>query len=75
LVTESDSVIMQLVNKIVNDAFARRASDIHIEPNVEISLRSRRQVKHLKIKKPRFPEAFSIKLFLSKKLEHVSHTN
>lgn len=34
LVTESDSVIMQLVNKIVNDAFARRASDIHIEPNV-----------------------------------------
>ncbi len=34
LVTESDSVIMQLVNKIINDAYARRASDIHIEPNV-----------------------------------------
>ena len=34
LVTESDSVIMQLVNKIVNDAYARRASDIHIEPNI-----------------------------------------
>jgi type II secretory ATPase GspE/PulE/Tfp pilus assembly ATPase PilB-like protein len=34
LVTESDSVIMQLVNKIINDACVRRASDIHIEPNV-----------------------------------------
>jgi len=34
-VTETDSVIMQLVNKIVNDAYVRRASDIHIEPNVE----------------------------------------
>jgi type II secretory ATPase GspE/PulE/Tfp pilus assembly ATPase PilB-like protein len=34
IVTESDSVIMQLVNKIVNDAYGRRASDIHIEPNV-----------------------------------------
>jgi type II secretory ATPase GspE/PulE/Tfp pilus assembly ATPase PilB-like protein/GAF domain-containing protein len=33
-VTESDSVIMQLVNKIINDAYVRRASDIHIEPNV-----------------------------------------
>ncbi len=33
-VTESDSVIMQLVNKIINDAHSRRASDIHIEPNV-----------------------------------------
>jgi type II secretory ATPase GspE/PulE/Tfp pilus assembly ATPase PilB-like protein/GAF domain-containing protein len=33
-VTESDSVIMQLVNKIINDAYSRRASDIHIEPNV-----------------------------------------
>lgn len=33
-VTESDSVIMQLVNKIVNDAYNRRASDIHVEPNV-----------------------------------------
>ncbi len=34
VVTESDSVIMQLVNKIINDAHARRASDIHVEPNV-----------------------------------------
>jgi len=34
VVTDSDSVIMQLVNKIINDACARRASDIHIEPNV-----------------------------------------
>ena len=34
MVTESDSVIMQLVNKIINDAHARRASDIHVEPNV-----------------------------------------
>jgi len=34
VVTESDSVIMQLVNKIINDAYNRRASDIHIEPNV-----------------------------------------
>ncbi len=33
-VSETDSVIMQLVNKIVNDAYTRRASDIHIEPNV-----------------------------------------
>ncbi|MBM4312703.1 MAG: GAF domain-containing protein, partial [Deltaproteobacteria bacterium] len=33
-VTESDSVIMQLVNKIILDAKAKRASDIHIEPNV-----------------------------------------
>ncbi len=34
VVTESDSVIMQLVNKIINDAYIRRCSDIHIEPNV-----------------------------------------
>ncbi len=33
-VTESDSVIMQLVNKIINDAYTRRTSDIHVEPNV-----------------------------------------
>src|SRR5208337_2785935 len=33
-VTDSDSVIMQLVNKIINDAYVRRASDIHVEPNV-----------------------------------------
>ena len=34
MVTESDSVIMQLVNKIINDAYNRRTSDIHIEPNI-----------------------------------------
>ncbi len=34
MVTESDSVIMQLVNKIINDAYTRRTSDIHIEPNI-----------------------------------------
>ncbi len=34
VVTESDSAIMQLVNKIINDAYSRRTSDIHIEPNV-----------------------------------------
>ncbi len=33
-ITESDSIIIQLVNKIINDACLRRASDIHIEPNV-----------------------------------------
>ncbi|MCX7982801.1 MAG: GspE/PulE family protein [Syntrophales bacterium] len=33
-VSESDSVIMQLVNKIINDAYVKRSSDIHIEPNV-----------------------------------------
>jgi len=34
VVTESDSVIMQLVNKVINEAYNRRSSDIHIEPNV-----------------------------------------
>jgi len=34
LVLESDSVIAQLVDKIISDANARQASDIHIEPNV-----------------------------------------
>jgi type II secretory ATPase GspE/PulE/Tfp pilus assembly ATPase PilB-like protein/putative methionine-R-sulfoxide reductase with GAF domain len=34
VVTESDSAIMQLVNKIINDAYVRRTSDIHIEPNI-----------------------------------------
>ncbi|MFB3925058.1 MAG: ATPase, T2SS/T4P/T4SS family [Syntrophales bacterium] len=33
LLSESDSVITQLVNKIIIDADARKASDIHIEPN------------------------------------------
>ncbi len=31
-VTEKDSVIVKLVNKIIYDAFQQRASDIHIEP-------------------------------------------
>jgi type II secretory ATPase GspE/PulE/Tfp pilus assembly ATPase PilB-like protein len=34
VITESDSVIMQIVNKIINDAYSRRSSDIHIEPNI-----------------------------------------
>jgi len=33
--SESDSAIMQLVNKIINDASLSRASDIHIEPNIK----------------------------------------
>lgn len=33
-ITESDSIIMQLVNRIINDAYARNASDIHIEPSI-----------------------------------------
>lgn len=33
-ITESDSIIMQLVNRVINDAYARNASDIHIEPSV-----------------------------------------
>jgi type II secretory ATPase GspE/PulE/Tfp pilus assembly ATPase PilB-like protein len=33
-IDETDSVIMQLVNKIINDAYNRRSSDIHVEPNV-----------------------------------------
>jgi len=35
IVTESDSVIVKLVNKIINEACERRASDIHIEPDVK----------------------------------------
>jgi len=31
-VTEKDSVIVKLVNKIIYDAYVRKASDIHIEP-------------------------------------------
>ena len=31
-VTDSDSAVVKLVNKIILDAFARNASDIHIEP-------------------------------------------
>jgi len=33
-ITESDSIIMQLVNRIINDAYNRNASDIHVEPNL-----------------------------------------
>ncbi len=33
-VTESDSIIMQLVNRVINDAYNRNASDIHVEPNL-----------------------------------------
>ncbi len=33
VISESDSVIMQIVNKIINDAYTRRSSDIHVEPN------------------------------------------
>lgn len=33
-VRETDSVIMRLVDKIINDAFVTNASDIHIEPDV-----------------------------------------
>ncbi|MBN2568333.1 MAG: Flp pilus assembly complex ATPase component TadA, partial [Deltaproteobacteria bacterium] len=32
--SESDSIIMQLVNRVINDAYNRNASDIHIEPNM-----------------------------------------
>ncbi len=34
-ITESDSAILQLVNRLINDAYMRNASDIHIEPNVK----------------------------------------
>jgi len=34
-IAESDSVIMQLVNKIILDGYTNRASDIHIEPNAK----------------------------------------
>jgi type II secretory ATPase GspE/PulE/Tfp pilus assembly ATPase PilB-like protein len=33
IVSESDSIIMQVVNKLILDAHAKRASDIHVEPN------------------------------------------
>lgn len=43
-VTDEDSAIVQLVNKIILDAYARQASDIHVEPypgkkNTEIRFR------------------------------------
>jgi len=37
-VTESDSNIVKLVNDVINEAFALRASDIHIEPDVKDQL-------------------------------------
>ncbi|WDN87784.1 hypothetical protein BuS5_00752 [Desulfosarcina sp. BuS5] len=44
LVTEDDNAVVQLVNKIILDAYARGASDIHIEPypgkkNTEVRIR------------------------------------
>ena len=35
VVSESDSVIVKLVNKIINEACERLASDIHIEPDTK----------------------------------------
>jgi len=34
-IKESDNEVIQLVNKIINEAFAKGASDIHIEPDPE----------------------------------------
>ncbi|MBN2255535.1 MAG: GspE/PulE family protein [Deltaproteobacteria bacterium] len=50
-VLETDSIIMQLVNKIINDAYSRGASDIHVEPsllrkNVEIRMRVDGELRH-----------------------------
>ncbi len=44
LVTEDDNAVVQLVNKIILDAYARGASDIHVEPypgkkNTEVRIR------------------------------------
>ncbi|MGD8513303.1 MAG: ATPase, T2SS/T4P/T4SS family [Deltaproteobacteria bacterium] len=44
-VSDEDSAIVQLVNKIILDAYARKASDIHVEPypgkkNTEIRFRT-----------------------------------
>ena len=33
-VTEKDSVIVKLINKIIVDAYQQKASDIHIEPSL-----------------------------------------
>ena len=32
-IAETDNIVPQIMNKIINEAFRRRASDIHIEPN------------------------------------------
>lgn len=50
-VLETDSIIMQLVNKVINDAYSRGASDIHVEPNllrknVEIRFRVDGELRH-----------------------------
>jgi type II secretory ATPase GspE/PulE/Tfp pilus assembly ATPase PilB-like protein len=37
-VSESDSNIVRLVNDIINEAYVRRASDIHIEPDIKDQL-------------------------------------
>jgi len=34
-VSESDSNIVKLVNDVINEAYVRRASDIHIEPDIK----------------------------------------
>lgn len=44
LVTEEDNAVVQLVNKIIMDAYSRGASDIHVEPypgkrNTEVRIR------------------------------------
>ncbi len=35
VVTETDSLVAKMINKIIYDAWTRRASDIHIEPSPE----------------------------------------
>ncbi len=35
VISESDSTIVNLVNRVINEAFERRASDIHIEPDTK----------------------------------------
>jgi type II secretory ATPase GspE/PulE/Tfp pilus assembly ATPase PilB-like protein len=37
-VSESDSNIVKLVNDVINEAYTRRASDIHIEPDIKDQL-------------------------------------
>lgn len=34
-ISESDSNIVRLVNEVINEAYIRRASDIHIEPDIK----------------------------------------
>jgi len=35
MLTENDSIIVQLVNKVITDAQKKNCSDIHIEPYPE----------------------------------------